>query len=118
MAVRLWTMVFGLVVGIGWGCSHQPAAVPPTILTEGVEFRVIFPNASSVAVAGSFNGWSSTKHLCVRLGKGEWKVFIPMSSGEYHFMYVIDGEEWVTPPLAEDFVSDGFGQENGVVNVP
>jgi hypothetical protein len=32
-------------------------------------------------------------------------------------MYLIDGTRWITPPLAEDFVIDGFGQTNGVVIV-
>jgi len=30
---------------------------------------------------------------------------------------LIDGTRWITPPLAEDFVTDGFGQANGVVIV-
>jgi hypothetical protein len=32
-------------------------------------------------------------------------------------MFVIDGERWITPPLADDFVDDGFGSRNGVVVV-
>jgi hypothetical protein len=33
-------------------------------------------------------------------------------------MYVVDGETWVVPPMAADFVTDGFGNTNGVVIVP
>jgi hypothetical protein len=32
-------------------------------------------------------------------------------------MFVIDGTQWITPPLADDFVDDGFGARNGVVVV-
>ncbi len=46
-----------------------------------------------------------------------WSVTVPLKAGEYPFMYVIDGMQWITPPQAEDFVTDGFGQINGVVIV-
>lgn len=46
-----------------------------------------------------------------------WSVTVPLKAGEYSFMYVIDGRQWITPPQAEDFVTDGFGQINGVVIV-
>ena len=48
---------------------------------------------------------------------GLWSVDVPLKNGEYTFMYVLDGVRWVTPPLADDFVTDGFGQTNGVVIV-
>ena len=51
------------------------------------------------------------------LKKTLWSVIVPLHAGEYPFMYVIDGVEWITPPQAEDFVTDGFGQTNGVVVV-
>lgn len=50
-------------------------------------------------------------------GSGIWSVDVPLAEGEYSFMYVIDGMQWMTPPQAEDFVTDGFGQTNGVVIV-
>lgn len=46
-----------------------------------------------------------------------WSVIVPLNEGEHTFMYLIDGSQWVTPPQAEDFVTDGFGQINGVVIV-
>lgn len=48
---------------------------------------------------------------------GVWTAEVLMQPGEYTFMYLVDGKEWVVPPLAEDFVTDGFGQTNGVVIV-
>jgi hypothetical protein len=48
---------------------------------------------------------------------GRWSVDVPLKEGEHTFMYLIDGIRWITPPLAEDFVTDGFGQTNGVVIV-
>jgi len=50
-------------------------------------------------------------------GSSLWSVDVPLTEGEHTFMYVIDGIRWLTPPHAEDFVTDGFGQTNGVVIV-
>lgn len=50
-------------------------------------------------------------------GSSLWSVDVPLAQGEYTFMYVIDGVRWITPPHAEDFVTDGFGQTNGVLIV-
>ena len=48
---------------------------------------------------------------------GLWSVVVPLPEGEHAFMYVIDGATWMVPPLAEDFVTDGFGATNGLVVV-
>ena len=40
-----------------------------------------------------------------------------LPAGEHLFMFVADGNRWITPPLADDFVDDGFGSRNGVVIV-
>lgn len=49
--------------------------------------------------------------------RGLWVTEVALRPGEYTFMYVVDDNEWLAPPLAEDFVLDGFGQTNGVVIV-
>ncbi len=46
-----------------------------------------------------------------------WSIDMPLAAGEHTFMYVIDGVRWMTPPHAEDFVTDGFGHTNGIVIV-
>ena len=76
------------------------------------------PAAKSVSLVGSFNGWSPTAHRMVPVGSdGLWSVVVPLSEGEYAFMYLIDGTRWIAPPLAQDFVTDGFGNINGIVVV-
>ena len=42
---------------------------------------------------------------------------MPLPAGEHKFMFVVDAEQWMVPPLAEDYVDDGFGSRNGVVIV-
>ena len=44
-------------------------------------------------------------------------IIVPLPPGEHAFMYVVDGAQWMSPPLASDYVDDGFGAKNGVVVV-
>jgi 1,4-alpha-glucan branching enzyme len=84
---------------------------------DAVLFRLRRPEASSVAIAGDFNGWSATSHLMAREGDA-WTRRIALPSGEHLFMYVVDGREWLTPPAAAERVPDGFGGWNARVVVP
>ncbi len=90
----------------------------PRSVAGGVRFVLLAPEAKKVALVGSFNGWAeeATK-MKMRDGAGLWSVDVPLREGEYTFMYLVDGTRWVTPPMAVDFVKDGFGQTNGVVIV-
>lgn len=88
------------------------------VTPDGVRFMLTQPDAQSVAVAGSFNGWSTAVHALARSGsKDVWSALVPLAPGEYLFMYVVDGTRWVSPPLAEGYVDDGFGSRNGIVVV-
>ena len=99
------------------GGSTRPSL--PVMTPAGVRFTLTRPDAKSVAVAGTFNQWSASATPLLRDGaKGAWTVVVPLPPGEHLFMYVVNGTEWVTPPLADDFVDDGFGAKNGVVVVP
>jgi 1,4-alpha-glucan branching enzyme len=84
-----------------------------------MRFSLMDTDARSVAVAGSFNEWSVSSHPMAReVTGGIWTTVVPLPPGEHVFMFVIDGKRWITPPLADDFVDDGFGARNGVVIVP
>ena len=105
-------MLAALLAGGLLAGSHAAANDP----SAAVLFSVSMPEARSVAVAGSFNGWSPIAHPMRNAG-GQWSVSIPLPAGEHKFMYVIDGKTWITPPDADEFVDDGFGQINGVIVV-
>lgn len=88
----------------------------PTSVSGGTRFLLSAPAAKSVSLAGSFNGWSPTAHPMAPAGSdGFWSVVVPLPEGEHAFMYLIDGTKWMVPPLAQDFVTDGFGNTNGIV---
>ncbi|MCZ7554849.1 MAG: 1,4-alpha-glucan branching protein GlgB [Bacteroidia bacterium] len=52
----------------------------------GIEFAVWAPNARSVSVIGSFNGWDRRRHAMRVLGSsGVWEIFIPgIGDGELY----------------------------------
>jgi 1,4-alpha-glucan branching enzyme len=117
--MRLWSRLLTamLVATAVSACGSQRINVAPVITATGVRFRFADAGARSVAVAGTFNQWSVSAHPLTREGTNRWTLVVPLPPGEHLFMFVIDGERWITPPLADDFVDDGFGSRNGVVVV-
>ncbi len=116
MGVRL-RHVIPVAAILGASCAPRLQQAAPVETRAGVRFVVSQPEATSVALAGTFNGWSTSSHPLERGGaSGLWIAVVPLPPGEYLFMYVVDGV-WVSPPAAEDYVDDGFGSNNGVVVV-
>lgn len=90
----------------------------PKPVTGGIRFTLLAPEAKTVYVVGSFNGWVKGATPMKPMGdSGIWVAEVSLRSGEHTFLYLVDDKEWLVPPLAEDFVTDGFGQINGVVVV-
>lgn len=114
-------VVLGIIVLAGSvGCAKAKVVKPelPKSLAGVVRFTILAPGAKHVSLVGSFNGWGkNAMPMKVIDSSGVWSVEVPLKEGEHTFMYLIDGTQWITPPLAEDFITDGFGQANGVVIV-
>jgi hypothetical protein len=101
-------------------CAVNVTPTAPVVTAAGVRFVLVTPGARSVAVAGSFNQWSISSHPLspTRARSADaWTGIFRLPPGEHTFMFVMDGSRFVTPPIAEDFVDDGFGARNGVVFV-
>ena len=98
-------------------CASAITPGTPVPTRAGVRFVFERADARSVSLAGSFNRWSASSHPLVRQNERVWAIVVPLPRGEHTFMYVVNGSEWVSPPLAEDYVDDGFGARNGVVVV-
>ena len=115
--LRIAILSVALVVAM-IACASTIKPDFPRPVTGGVRFTCLAPMASTVYVVGSFNGWVKGATPMKRMGEtGVWVVDVSLKAGEHTFMYLVDGKEWMVPPLAEDFVTDGFGQTNGVVIV-
>jgi 1,4-alpha-glucan branching enzyme len=109
--------VAALAAGASLSCAARPPATT-AVTPDGVRFALARPEAASVAIAGNFNDWSTSSHPMSRSGSsGPWTAVVPLPPGEHTYMFVVNGTEWISPPLAEDYVDDGFGARNGVVVV-
>lgn len=72
--------------------------------------------ASSVAVVGSFNGWSAETHPMQRLRDGSFKAMVKLEKGsEYHYRFLIDGSRWENDWAAERYAANPFGGDDSVV---
>lgn len=106
-----------LVAAIAPASCAAARARAPVETSDGVRFTLSNAEAMSVAVAGTFNDWSAVAHPLTRAGARLWTAVVTLAPGEHQFMFIVNGTEWVTPPMAEDYVDDGFGSRNGVVVV-
>ncbi len=107
-----------VAAGMGLACAAVLAPSAPVSTPDGVRFVLVRPDAGTVAVAGTFNQWSTSSHrLSQAPSTGAWTTLVPLPPGEYLFMYIVDGTRWLSPPAAEDYVDDGFGAWNGVLVV-
>lgn len=81
-----------------------------------LRFFYIDEEAQSVSVAGDFNDWEPAELTRQEVnGEQVWTGLVSVKRGEHHYMFVKNGEQWVTDPLASVHRDDGFGNKNAVV---
>ncbi|WP_372635636.1 hypothetical protein [Fodinibius sp.] len=81
-----------------------------------LRFFYIDEEAQSVSVAGDFNDWEPVELTRQEVnGEQVWTGLISVKRGEHHYMFVKNGEQWVTDPLAPVHRDDGFGNKNAVI---
>ena len=106
----------------------QPVLMTPTTPTLTVstvstpviyvQFAFADPDAKMVTVAGDFNDWDAeATALRDTDGDGIWTGLIALRPGMHKYMFVVNGEKWVTDPEAERYVDDGFGNRNAVIAI-
>lgn len=82
---------------------------------KAVPFTLMAPQASSVAVVGDFNDWKPTP--LVKNSTGAWETRVRLAPGQYNYVFVVDGSQWVADPHAPRNAADAFGSPNSVVTV-
>ncbi len=95
-------------------------AAPASDLAPPVYIQFVFAggDARSVALAGDFNGWNPERHVLRDPdGDGVWTGLFALPPGLHKYMFLVDGDQWVTDPRAERYVDDGFGMRNALINV-
>jgi anti-sigma factor RsiW len=112
-----------LLLGLGFWAGHargvRSAASPPAAAASEVLVRLVLvqPEARTVAVAGDFNGWDAAQTPLARGDAGVFRLTLPVKPGRYHYMFVVDGEDWIADPMAPETSFDGFGSHNSVLDV-
>lgn len=75
-------------------------------------------SASSVTVCGDFNGWEPGAHPLSRLGDGSFRTEIALPPGaRWRFRYLLDGHRWENDWAADDYVPNGLGEDDSVVDL-
>lgn len=73
------------------------AQAAPEKADGGIRFTYLDPNAGSVALAGDFNGWSTTATPMTKGAEGTWSVVVPFAAGRHQYKFVVDGQ-WIADP--------------------
>jgi hypothetical protein len=81
-----------------------------------VSLELIKPDAKTVCVAGSFNGWKPDKTPLSPLGNGRWGGRLAVKPGRHEYLFVVDGQ-WLPDPNAKETVQNPFGGRNSVLVV-
>lgn len=86
-------------------------------LGTGVTFRVWAPNATSVAVPGSFNGWNTTANYLVSEGGGTglWSRDLTNAHNGDQYKYHLSGNLWKRDPRGRKVVNSA---DNTIVYDP
>lgn len=74
--------------------------------------------ATSVSVVGEFNGWSPEAHPLALLDDGTFRTELALPAGQRHrFRYLLDGQRWENDWAADDYVPNGLGSDDSVVDL-
>jgi len=83
-----------------------------------VQFDLYAPEAGRVELVGDFTAWESDRILLEGPdAAGRWIVHVELPAGRYEYLFLVDGQQWVTDPLAYAHRPDGFGNQNAVMNL-
>ena len=115
----------GIVIGrrlVRFGPSERTPVVALGAMSGGARalFRVENRDAQRVEDAvrvellGDFSSWEPQAMVRDRRA---WILEIPLTTGTYHFGFLVDGE-WFVPEAAPGQVSDDWGQMNATIVVP
>jgi len=120
-----WTAALAAIFTLGYFSAHVrpgPAVGPVATTVQAAAsprlVRLVYvpddPGVRDVAVAGTFNAWGATPM------QRNGNVFVAqmlLPPDVYEYMFVVNGEDWVTDPLAQVTSDDGFGRENAVLDL-
>jgi hypothetical protein len=69
-------------------------------------------------LVGEFNGWAPNQHPLTLLDDGRFRTELPLPVGQrWRFRYILDGERWENDWAADDYVPNGLGADDSVVDL-
>ena len=74
-----------------------------------------YPDASIVALAGSFNQWDQSQFIFGKEGE-EWVCRIDLEPGKHSYKFIVDGN-WLLDPANPNTEDDDYGVKNSVIMV-
>jgi 1,4-alpha-glucan branching enzyme len=93
----------------------------PVFRPGGLEAAVFVfhaPEATRVELVGDFTDWRRERiPMKGPDADGYWSARVRLPAGRYEYQFLVEGERWVTDPLAVSRRPDGFGLQNAVVNL-
>jgi hypothetical protein len=94
----------------------RPPPARPEVAPGAVTFRFV-GRAARVSVVGDWNGWDPAAQPLSVVGDGRFAARVTLPAGRHEYALSVDGVV-TRPPDAPGYRPDGFGGENGVVEVP
>lgn len=113
--------LFSLQQGVDIGLTENDFTPTTQVVSEReseiwIRFVYFDESAETMEVAGDFSDWDPIPLDKEYIGDSQvWTGLIPVTRGEHRYMFVRDGEDWLTDPLAAVQQDDGFGNQNAVL---
>lgn len=82
-----------------------------------VSFQLHAPAATSVAIAGDFNGWDHVADPLTRDRDGVWRATLRLAPGVVRYKFVVDGTTWLEDPANPHREVSPLGTYNSVIEV-
>ena len=81
---------------------------------KDITFSIKAANATTVILAGSFNGWDQKSMKLKKGAGGVFSITIPMKAGKYQYKFIVDGN-WTADPKAKKNTGPPYGNSIIVV---
>jgi serine protease AprX len=111
----------GLAVALAMADRSGTANVKvssPAIDRDAVVFRLLDPNAQSVRVLGSWDGWTIPGVPAIQIERGVWRASLPMPKpGRFAYKFLVNDDRWLTDPINPRRTADRRGGWNSVLFV-
>jgi len=85
-----------------------------TVAKRRIYFRYREPEAKTVFLAGSFNGWNPEANPMKKNKEGVWSIVLNLFPGVYEYRFVVDGL-WKSDQACEQHYPNRYGGYNCVL---